>query len=403
MKKERYIIVLFFLIQNIIHNLGHAVTPTFVRSLNIPDYMFGIFFATMSFGLLIGGPIWGTLGDRGKKKVYIVIGLLLYSVGQFFFGYSNNQYLMIFFRFVSGFGVVASITLLTSNLIEITEKKDRAKFLSMVAAAITLGASIGYYTGGFIAENEFTRQLFHMTNNKEVFLIQALLNLLYIGLIVLLFYDKKGVTVPNEKITIIQSFKLIKKTDYKLLLFLLALTFITMGNINMNKFIDVYFNDLNFTSLDLGKFKLVAGAVTLFTSLILAPLFAKLKKQVALILVIQILSAFIIFYTFRANSFIRAAYSIYMTYILLKALFTPLEQNYISLHAKEGEYGRIMGIRQLFLSAGMVIGPLVGGFLYQKSSLLLFDSSAITFLIGFILLLFISIPIHKKQQTNESL
>ncbi|XFA98458.1 hypothetical protein ACAG96_06210 [Candidatus Izemoplasma sp. B36] len=90
MKKDRYIIVLFFLIQNIIHNMGHPVTPEFVKSLGIADYMFGVFFATMSLGLMIGGPIWGTLGDRGKKKLYIVFGLVLYSIGQFGFGYSGN-------------------------------------------------------------------------------------------------------------------------------------------------------------------------------------------------------------------------------------------------------------------------------------------------------------------------
>ena len=85
MKKTLILTILYFLIQGIVHNIGHPVTPAFVRSLGIPDFMFGVFFASMSFGLMIGGPIWGILGDRGKKKNYIVIGLLLYSIGQLFF------------------------------------------------------------------------------------------------------------------------------------------------------------------------------------------------------------------------------------------------------------------------------------------------------------------------------
>ena len=68
MKKQVLIILLIFLLQNIINNLGHPVTPAFVRSLDISDYMFGVFFASMSFGLMIGGPIWGILGDYGNIK-----------------------------------------------------------------------------------------------------------------------------------------------------------------------------------------------------------------------------------------------------------------------------------------------------------------------------------------------
>ncbi len=109
MKRIRLVIIFYFT-QGIIHNLGHPITPAFVRSLGIPDFMFGVFFATMSFGLMIGGPLWGALGDKGKKKRYIVIGLLMYSLGQFFFGFVGNQYWMVFFRFFSGFGVVATIT-----------------------------------------------------------------------------------------------------------------------------------------------------------------------------------------------------------------------------------------------------------------------------------------------------
>ena len=402
MKKERYMIILFFLVQNIIHNLGHSVTPDFVKSLGIQDYMFGVFFATMSFGLMIGGPLWGTIGDKGKKKLYIVIGLILYSIGQFGFGYSNNQYVMIFFRFLSGLGVVASITLFTSHLIEITELKERARFLAYIGAAVTLGAAIGYFLGGFIAENPVTRAFFNITNKKEVFLIQAVLNLVYVGFVLLLFQDKKCALPTKKKKGIFDSFKSIGKIDFRLFIFLIALAFITMGAINLNKFIDVYFNDKGFDALQLGTFKMVTGFVSLAASVILVPLFARFKKQIGFMIVLQVLSAAIVFYTFRANDFIKIVYSVYMLYILFKAVFTPLEQNYISSHAEEGEYGKIIGVRQSFISIGMVIGPLVGGFLYEKSSLLLFDATAVTFLIGGVLLVIVSILNRKNSISSES-
>ncbi|MDC7243613.1 MAG: MFS transporter [Sphaerochaetaceae bacterium] len=403
MKKDKYLIVMFFLIQNIIHNMGHPVTPDFVRSLGIEDYMFGVFFAMMSLGLVIGGPIWGALGDRGKKKNFIVIGLILYSIGQFGFGYSGNQYIMVFFRLLSGFGVVASITLLTSHLVEMTNKNERARYLALIAAAVTLGASLGYYLGGFIAENSFTRELFNITNYKEIFLIQALLNIVYILVIVIFFHDKKTQTKTIKKISVFSGFKSIKNMDYRLLMFLIALTFISIGQINLNKYIDVYFIDLAYTPLQLSEFKLVTGGFTLIASIFLVPFFGRIRKQIGLMIVIQALSAVIVFYTFRANQFIIIVYSVYMLYIILKAIFTPLEQKYISLHAKEGEYGKIMGTRQSFISMGYVIGPLVGGVLYGIRPQLLFDSSAIAFLIGLIILVLLGFLYKKERNTNEDL
>ena len=173
-----------------------------------------------------------------------------------------------------------------------------------------------------------------------------------------------------------------------------------MGAINLNKFIDVYFIDQGLDSLQLGTFKMVTGYVTLGASIFLVPLFAKFRKQIGFMILLQSISVAIIFYTFRTNDFVRTVYSIYLIYILIKAIFTPLEQNYISYHVKDGEYGKIMGIRQSFISIGMVIGPLLGGFLYERNPVRLFDSSAIAFIIGFILLIIVSI-LNKKNNINS--
>jgi DHA1 family multidrug resistance protein-like MFS transporter len=43
MKKSIIPLILYFLFQGLLHNLGHPVTPAFVRSLEIKDYMFGVF------------------------------------------------------------------------------------------------------------------------------------------------------------------------------------------------------------------------------------------------------------------------------------------------------------------------------------------------------------------------
>lgn len=384
MKKSILITLSFFLMQGLLHNLGHPVTPKLVTSLGIPSYMFGIFFAMMSTGLMIGAPIWGVLGDRGGKRFYAFFGLLAYSIGQIGFSYAENETIMVISRFISGFGVAASVTLLTSSIVELSDKSNRARNLAFAAAMTTLGGSIGYYLGGFLATNAFMTNLLHITELKHVFLIQAILNAIYAVYILIAFQEHKVNHV--ERMGFFESFKSVTKMKKSLLLFLIALTFITMGVTNLGKYIDVYFNDLGYSPGDLGTFVMVTGFVSLATSILIVPFVAKFRKRLLLLTILQISNAVIIFYVFRANNFLLVIYTVYMLYIVSRSIYQPLEQSYISEHAVDNRYGAIMGVRQSFFSLGMVIGPLIGGFLYDISPLLQFDVAAITFLIGVVLL-----------------
>lgn len=398
MKKTIYLIITFTFTQGVIHNLGHPVTPAFVRSLGIEDFMFGVFFATMSFGLMLGGPIWGVLSDQGKKKIYIVIGLLIYSIGQLGFGYANNQVLMVFFRFLSGFGVVSSLTLFTSHIIEISQMDQRAKHLAYMAASFTLGSSLGYFVGGFIATNVAVSQFLGTSDYKVMFLYQAILNTVYVGVIVLLFKDLHAHKVFDKKPSVIEGLKNISKIPTRLTLFFISLTLMTIGFINVSKYLDVYFDELGYNPQELGTFVMATGLVSLFSSIFFVPLFAKLKKQLWVIAVIQTLSAMIIFYVFRANAFIIIMYTVFMIYVMFKTIYQPLEQNYIATFAQQGSYGGIMGLRQSFVSIGMVIGPLMGGFLYEIRPLLLFDFSAISILLGVLLLIVVHLSALKEKK-----
>ncbi|MCF7931098.1 MAG: MFS transporter [Acholeplasmataceae bacterium] len=389
MKKTVFLIVGFFLLQGIIHNLGHPVTPAFVRGLGIPDFMFGVFFASMSFGLMIGGPIWGILSDQGQKKKYIILGLLIYSLGQFLFGYSHYASLMVLVRFISGLGVVSSSTLMTSHVIEISDVRDRAKHLAYLGAAFTVGASLGYFIGGFLATNELMITFLGTTDLRRIFLIQAIANTLYVGFIFLSFKEEKNLNVTIKKPSILKGFKQISSVQPTLLVFLVSLTFMTIGSTNLSKYIDVYFNELGYNSQQLGTFVMVTGFVSLFASIFLVPLFANSRKLLSTISIIQILSAVIIFFTFRVSNFILIMYTVFLLYVIFKTIYQPLEQNFISKHAKGDKYGGVMGLRQSFVSIGMVVGSLVGGFIYQIKPLLLFDSSAIVFLVGVLLLVLV--------------
>ncbi|MBN2605352.1 MAG: MFS transporter [Bacilli bacterium] len=398
MKKQIYYILSFFFIQGLIHNLGHPVTPAMVTNMGIPNYMFGVFFSAMSFGLLVGAPIWGSLGDQGNKKKYIMIGLFIYSIGQFMFAYIGNVSLMVVFRFMSGFNVVASSTLLLSQLIALSSKDDRTKYIAWSAAAMSLGASFGYLIGGEFGSNSLLIDLFGTNDYRRVFLIQALANLGYILYIFLTLKDDIVVKSIEKKPSLLQGFKDIRKLNMTLIIFLIALTLISIGTINVSKFIEVYMNEVGLSSLIIGRFVWITGIVTLGTSIFIVPLIVKIKRDMNIMIYIQVISAIIIFVVFRNEEILILLYSVFMIYVIAKAIFTPLEQNYISSHAVDGKYGTLMGVRQSFFAIGLVIGPLIGGFLYDIQPQFVFDFSVLMFVIGFFLLLAVKGRITKELE-----
>ncbi|MDO9629054.1 MAG: MFS transporter, partial [Acholeplasmataceae bacterium] len=350
MKKTVYLLIAFFFIQGIVHNLGHPVTPAFVRGLGIPDFMFGVFFAAMSFGLMIGSPIWGILADQGRRKFYIVLGLSIYSIGQFLFAYSADATLMVIFRFVAGFGVGSALTIMTSQIIEQSELRDRAKHLAYAAASSTLGASLGYWIGGFLSTNASIVNLIGTSDYRRIFVIQVILNVLYTISIVVLLRNQEKVSKTMTKPSMIAGLKEISKIDKSLLIFLISLTFMTIGSINVSKYLDVYFDQLGYNPQQLGTFVMVTGIVSMLSSIFLVPYFAKVKKQLKLIGIIHLICAAIIFYVFRASNFLLIMYTVFMIYVVLKTIYQPLEQSYIANHATNNKYGSIMGLRQSFVS-----------------------------------------------------
>ncbi len=376
----------YYLLQGIIHNLGHPVTPSYVNNLGLPGFMFGFFFAAMSLGMLIGAPIWGILGDRGSKKLIIVIGLLIYSLGQVLFIAWENPAIMTFARFLSGFGVSAYLTLMLSHLISIVDIQHRTKFISFSVAMFALGTTIGYQIGGIMGDYFI----------REVFIVQAIFNALLV-LYIVLSMKETPVEVSSVKKSFIQNFKDATKLDRSLLLFLFALTLATISASTLSKYFDVYMIDKGYTPRQLGTFIMVTGIVGLFTNFVIVPKLSKLKIDLPIMQGIQIISAIIVLIVFRSQHFFIMLYSVFLLYYVMKNAFQPFEQNYISLNAPKEKYGTIMGVRHSFFSTGMVLGPLISGFIYDYNPRLVFDLAAIMFILSFVLL-----SLSKRALKNET-
>ena len=100
---------------------------------------------TQMFGLLLGGILWGVLGDRlGRTKV-LFLSIALYSIGNILNGFvqTGTQYAVI--RFIAGIGLAGELGAGITLVSELLPKEKRGIGTSVVAGVGLTGAVLAFF------------------------------------------------------------------------------------------------------------------------------------------------------------------------------------------------------------------------------------------------------------------
>ncbi|MEQ1798473.1 MAG: MFS transporter [Lacibacter sp.] len=96
-------------------------------------------------GLLIGGILWGTIGDK-KGRLSVLFGsILLYSVANFVTGYVTTVDQYAYARFVAGIGLAGELGAGITLVSELLPKNKRGIGTSLVAGIGLFGAVFAYF------------------------------------------------------------------------------------------------------------------------------------------------------------------------------------------------------------------------------------------------------------------
>jgi len=98
------------------------------------------------WGMLIGGIIWGIMGDK-KGRLSVLFGsIILYSVANFFTGFVQDVQQYALARFVAGIGLAGELGAGITLVSELLPKNKRGVGTSMVAGIGLFGAVAAYFT-----------------------------------------------------------------------------------------------------------------------------------------------------------------------------------------------------------------------------------------------------------------
>jgi len=101
------------------------------------------------YGLLIGGIIWGVLGDK-KGRLSVLFGsIILYSIANIFTGYCQTIDQYAWARFVAGLGLAGELGAGITLVSELLPKNKRGIGTSLVAGLGLSGAVLAYFVFHF--------------------------------------------------------------------------------------------------------------------------------------------------------------------------------------------------------------------------------------------------------------
>lgn len=143
---------------------GHlgAFTPLFLQELHVPGGQVATWTGILSaLGFVIGIPLlpfWGIWADRYGRKLIIVRSAYVEGVVFTIAAFSPNVWVLAVARFLSGF-VFGNTGVMLALLADRTPRKRLGLAVGIASAGFPLGASIGPYVGGLIAQGPGIRTL----------------------------------------------------------------------------------------------------------------------------------------------------------------------------------------------------------------------------------------------------
>jgi len=123
----------------------------YVESFGARAATVGLLMSTYSVAQFLFAPIWGRVSDRVGRRPILLLGLLGSVAGYTLFGLAGTLWLLFLGRAAMGiFG--ATIPTAQAAVADVTEPHDRARGMGLIGAAIGLGFILGPALGGVLSD-----------------------------------------------------------------------------------------------------------------------------------------------------------------------------------------------------------------------------------------------------------
>lgn len=355
------------------------ILPAFMDKFNTNGQMMGLLVATYGIIQLFLSPVAGRFADRYGRKRIIVMGLICLTLSQLFFAFSVHFWVLFLGRFLTGIAVSLLIPGAMACIIDITTEEERTKGLSFLNASISFGFVIGPGIGGFLTAYGLS----------VPFYFAAVLS--FVAFLLSFFLlpeslEKKTQMAKAETVStksMIQQLLRSVQVPYVvplLLVFLYSVSLYIFEAI-FGLFVDKQFG---YTAKDIAMVITISALVSVIVQLTLTnkfvSLFGESKVMNGTMIAGGISFLFLLFTTRFWNILLLTCLLYTATSILRPVINTVLSKLAVN------EQGFIAGMNNAYVSLGSVVGPILGGILFDINTYFPYIVGVLAFLSGTVLL-----------------
>ncbi len=328
------------------------VTPTIMNELDISGSTVGYMVSAFAFAQLVLSPLAGRAVDKYGRKPMIIIGLFIFSMSELLFGLGQSVEVLFASRILGGVSAAFIMPAVTAFIADITTNDTRPKALGYMSAAISTGFIIGPGIGGFLAD----------IGTRVPFFFAAAFGLTAMILSVFTLREPERhyeqTTIPQQK----TGFRKVFSPLYFIAFMVLLISSFGLASFEslFALFVDRKFG---FTAKDIAL-AISLGAIV--GVIVQVGLFERLTRwfgEIRLIrysLIGSTLLVLVMTYVTSYLSIILVTMVVFVGFDLMR----PAVTTYLSKIAGN-EQGFVGGMNSMFTSIGNILGPIIGGILFD--------------------------------------
>lgn len=333
------------------------ILPAYLESINQGGMAAGLMIAIFAGAQLVFSPVAGKWADDYGRRKMIIYGLFGLTVSSFVFYFFDSIWMLYVSRVIGGIGAALLIPAIFAYVADITTFEQRAKGNSMISAAMSFGIVVGPGIGGFLADFGL----------KTPFLVSAIVSVFAVIFSVAMLKEPDRPVQPvvadrpPEESMVKKLARSVKMPYFIPLVITLVMSFGLMAYESvLGLFVD---NEFGASPQDIAFMITSTGIVSVIVQLFIVDRIVTKYGEGKVLNVFIAIAAFGFFVSLFAKNY-WLFFGISLLIFCATSILRPVLNTLVSKMAGN-EQGFAMGMNNMYMSIGNVLGPTCAGLLYD--------------------------------------
>ena len=357
-RSPKFLIFLIVFVNFLGYGIVFPILPLLTVQYGGDPIISGILIAIFSLMQVISMPILGRLSDRYGRKPMLLFSLWGTVLSFALMGLTHSIFWLLIARIIDGISG-GNLSIAQAYIADVTDKKDRAGGMGVLAAGISLGFIFGPLWGGF----------FSKISLPAPFIAATILTL--VSVILTQFFLPES--MPKKEFIYEKkhfSFAAFWKHITEPVMFILYVTNLLLFWAQSGVFTTMSLFAKDVLGMTVTGVSLLFALGGILSAIIQGFAIGKVIERISeekIFIISSIIAALGFAIMARGNTAFLFAFGITI-FSIGNSFLMPVVQSLVSEKSSEHEQGGNMGLLQSFGSVGRIFGPIAAGFIYEQVS-----------------------------------